>query len=394
MLPVQPIHPFPARMAPELALREIQQLPKRATVLDPMMGSGTVLRVAVDCGLRAIGRDVDPLAVLITRVWTTPIDTKLFRERAVHVLNTARNMGTKHISLPWIDGDPETSAYIDFWFGKQQKVDLRKLSSLIIEIPGPEGEALRIALSRIIVTKKVGASLAHDVSHSRPHRVLQDNSFAVLDGFWYSVSQVAKRLETYPIQEQADVCLEDTRNLTSIANHSVDAVITSPPYLNAIDYLRGHRLALVWLGYRVSEIRPIRSGSIGAERAPEGQADTHIAEEIIDQMSLRELLPRREQRLITRYILDLFAMLLEIHRVLCPGGRAVFVIGNSCLHGIFIRNALAVMLLAERIGFACIREEERELPPNRRYLPPPSVLEQTDLKKRMRTETVLTFVRV
>ncbi len=393
MLPVQPIHPFPARMAPELALREIQQLPKRATVLDPMMGSGTVLRVAIDCGLRAIGRDVDPLAVLMTRVWTTPIDTKLFRERAVHVLQTARNMCAEHISLPWIDEDPETSAYIDFWFGKQQKVDLRKLSSLIIGIPGPEGEALRIALSRIIVTKKVGASLAHDVSHSRPHKVLRDNSFAVLDGFWYSVSQVAKRLETYPIQEQADVRQEDTRNLTSIASTSVDAVITSPPYLNAIDYLRGHRLALVWLGYRVSELRPIRSGSIGAERAPEGQADTHLAEEIIDQMGLGELLPRREQRLITRYILDLFAMLLEIHRVLRPGGRVVFVIGNSCLHGIFIRNALAIILLAERIGFERVREEERELPPNRRYLPPPSVSEQTDLNKRMRTETVLTFVR-
>ncbi len=110
-------------------------------------------------------------------------------------------------------------------------------------------------------------------------------------------------------------------------------------------------------------------------------------------MGLGELLPRREQRLITRYILDLFAMLLEIHRVLCPGGRVIFVIGNSCLHGVFIRNALAIILLAERIGFKRVREEERELPPNRRYLPPPSVSEQTDLNKRMRTETVLTFVR-
>src|SRR5947209_6960942 len=107
MLPVRPIHPFPARMAPELALREIQQLPKRAIVLDPMMGSGTVLRVAIDCGLHAIGRDVDPLAVLMTRVWTTPIDTELFRERAVHILHAAKNMCAEHIFLPWIDNDSE-----------------------------------------------------------------------------------------------------------------------------------------------------------------------------------------------------------------------------------------------------------------------------------------------
>src|SRR5713226_2178297 len=186
MLRVQPIHSFPARMAPEIVLKELQQLPKRATVLDPMVGSGTVLRVAMDCGLRAIGRDVDPLAVLMTRVWTTPIDTKSFREQAAHILQMAKNMRPESVSLPWIDDDPETTAYIDFWFGETQRVDLRKLSSLIQGIAGPEGEALRIALSRIIVTKKVGASLAHDVSHSRPHRVLHANSFAVLDGFWDS----------------------------------------------------------------------------------------------------------------------------------------------------------------------------------------------------------------
>lgn len=52
----------------------------------------------------------------------------------------------------------------------------------------------------------------------------------------------------------------------------------------------------------------------------------------------------------------------------------------------------AIALLTERPGFQRIGEgEERELPPNRRYLPPPHASEHSDLKKRMRTETVLTF---
>ena len=29
---------------------------------------------------------------------------------------------------------------------------------------------------------------------------------------------------------------------------SVDLTVTSPPYLNAIDYLRGHKMSLVWMG--------------------------------------------------------------------------------------------------------------------------------------------------
>ena len=39
----------------------------------------------------------------------------------------------------------------------------------------------------------------------------------------------------------------------------------SPPYLTAIDYLRGHRLALVWFGSGILDQRSVRAGSIGAE---------------------------------------------------------------------------------------------------------------------------------
>src|ERR1051326_6252831 len=148
MTPIRPIHPFPARMAPDIALDVLQKLPTHTTVLDPMMGSDTVLKAAIDSGLYAIGRDVDPLAVLMTRVWTTPTDIRSLGEYAVQLVHDACSIHTDSFTLPWIDDDPETSAFIDFWFGEPQKTDLRKLCSLLQEIQGPEGEALRIALSR------------------------------------------------------------------------------------------------------------------------------------------------------------------------------------------------------------------------------------------------------
>ena len=48
---------------------------------------------------------------------------------------------------------------------------------------GPLNNALKLAISRTIITKKVGASLAWDVSHSRPHKVKTDNDYDVLAGF-------------------------------------------------------------------------------------------------------------------------------------------------------------------------------------------------------------------
>jgi tRNA G10 N-methylase Trm11 len=37
--PLKPIHPFPARMAPEIALAATAKLPTGSIVLDPMSGS-------------------------------------------------------------------------------------------------------------------------------------------------------------------------------------------------------------------------------------------------------------------------------------------------------------------------------------------------------------------
>jgi DNA modification methylase len=67
---IRTIHPFPARMAPELALETLNDLAANSVVLDPMSGSGTVIRQAAEMGHRPIGFDMDPLAVLMSQVWT------------------------------------------------------------------------------------------------------------------------------------------------------------------------------------------------------------------------------------------------------------------------------------------------------------------------------------
>lgn len=69
-----PIHPFPARMAPGIALEALGEDKAQLRVLDPMAGSGTVLAVARAVGHRAIGVDLDPLAVLLAGVWTRTVD--------------------------------------------------------------------------------------------------------------------------------------------------------------------------------------------------------------------------------------------------------------------------------------------------------------------------------
>jgi SAM-dependent methyltransferase len=378
-------------MAPDVALAHCRRLQPGATVLDPMVGSGTVLRVAADAGLHGLGFDIDPLAVLMARVWTNPVSANDLLDASEALVAEAKQLDSSSIQLDWIDEDRETSQFIEYWFAERQRGDLRRLSAVLVQNPGPIGDALRVALSRLIITKDRGASLARDVSHSRPHRVRTENDFEVLPAFLLSAKRLASRLAALPSTGRVSVEFGDARRLVSVDDRSVDAVITSPPYLNAIDYMRGHRMSLVWFGYKVSELREIRGESIGTERAPTIDADREAIGILRPILGDIGELPSRMQGVVDRYLIDLLEVLREVQRVLKPEGFATFVIGNSSVRDVFIDNAAVVVKAAQCVGLELIRQQERVIPPSRRYLPPPGGVGGAGMAKRMRTEVVATF---
>lgn len=394
---IKPIHPFPARMAPDLAIAGLKTLRQQSIVLDPMTGSGTVVRHASELGHRAIGIDMDPLAVLMSRVWTTPVNDQLIGQVTEKILHDIKYTPDDFV-LPWIDEDEETKSFIDFWFGESQRSDLRKLAYQLSLFEKPytrrdkraAADVIRIALSRIIITKDCGASLARDVSHSRPHKVADNSIFQVIPAFERSVSQVRRLLLSTPPVGNVDLRLGDARSLKSVNTGAIDAVLTSPPYLNAIDYMRGHRLSLVWLGYRLSDLRNIRSNSIGAERSPTTADTKQLFLSIQDAMGPLDVLPARYNSMVARYSEDIYRLMSEISRVLKPSGRAILVVGNSCLKGVFIKNSNGIITAASMVGLKLLQQSERELPTASRYLPMPAD-DDKPLGKRMRTECILTF---
>ena len=384
---LDPIHPFPARMAPELVRQSLEAIPKGGRVLDPMCGSGTVTRAAAQAGFDCAGIDIDPLAVLMARVWSTPMDASLLRPAAEKIVADAE-------ALPPDDAerapDVETQQFISFWFAPEQEEALRRLATVLRRYDDERTrDALIVALSRIIVSKEKMASLARDTSHSRPHRVPGPNDFDVYGGFVRSADRVAKRLRPEAIKVPAKVRRGDARRLDDIGERRFDLVLTSPPYLNAIDYLRGHRLTLVWLGFGVGLLRGIRATSIGTERmAAEARGPVEISRFI--KPGGERTMGRKHEGWIRRYAADMEAVLRQIARVVKKDGLVVMVLGNSFLRGSVVDNAGLIRALAESVGLRERQCESREIPARRRYLPPPGD-GRNALDRRMRTETVITF---
>lgn len=384
------VHPFPARMAPEIALDKIELLTTTgATVLDPMCGSGTVVRTAAERKRVGIGADLDPLAVILTNTACHGAWAKKLCERAEALVDRAWRLGGQ---LPdWIKKDAETAEFVSYWFAPEQAADLSRLARVLIKAP-PSDAPLRVALSRMIVTKEQGASLARDTSHSRPHRVADDNDYDVFPEFVKSARKLETLIDTTTrVFHRPSIRRADARSLSFIEASSVDLTVTSPPYLNAIDYLRGHRMSLIWMGWTVGVIRAIRGVSVGVERGMQDVAPEvrEIAMAAVPQMSD---LPNNRQGMVLRFANDMDRLARSLARVSKPKSHLVMVVANSQLKGVNISNAAICEGAVKRHGFKMVDETIRPLPARHRYLPPPATTSGT-LSQRMHEEIVYTFQR-
>lgn len=371
-------------MAPDICREVLTTLPQRSRILDPMCGSGTVLRNAVELGHDAVGLDLDPLSVLLSQAWTTAIPTHRLIQDASAVSRRAATLAERDVTMPW--RRQETQDFAEYWFADRQRDELARLATVLRRSRLRTLPFMWVCLSRLIVTKDRGASLARDVSHSRPHKVAEANDFDCFDQFVGAARIVASRLQPARIQGQAVVVRGDVRKSDSMELGKFSTVITSPPYLNAIDYLRGHRLSLIWLGHEVDDLREVRSEEIGAERGSRrGPFDVRRFISIEEGTKL----PSRYVGWINRYATDILRTTKSLARVIKPGGTVVLVVGNSLIRGARVDNAGVTIECARTAGLELVNSKQRTIPARRRYLPLP--VNGTALSKRIREETILTF---
>lgn len=390
------VHPFPARMAPDIALDNLAPSVKPLRVLDPMMGSGTVLAVARSRGHQAYGVDIDPLAVLLSRVWTSSVEEDDVRRKAKDVLRRATRMhpGVRADTAHPPGADSETIEFLRYWFDARARVQLFCLATAIRRVRSAQvRDALWCAFSRLIITKQGGCSLALDLSHSRPHKAFATAPSLPFERFSHAVERVVQGIVEPLVQEapHSDVRHGDARKLP-FDKETIDLVLTSPPYLNAIDYMRCSKFTLVWMGHRLVDLRNLRSDSIGSEAARVGVDQDEFILNIISKLALSPPLSRRHRAMLARYTDDMRMSVGEVARVLVSGGKAIYVIGENTIRGTYISTSDVLHAVAESAGLKLRERSHRELPPNRRYLPPPQGHQAREhLDARMRREVVLTF---
>jgi DNA modification methylase len=419
------VHSFPAKFPPQLPRKFIRELTNVGeVVLDPMQGSGTTLLEAMLEGRQAIGFDIDPLALLLSKVKLTVYKTLTLSHLGAEIVECARKKIKDPANLEKQLGahyNLKTREFIDYWFAKETQLELIALLIAIEEITTEETQDFfKLAFSSVIITKTGGVSLALDLAHTRPHKakvvVTKDGRFIVGEDVANKddrkIKILTKTLRS-PIEEFDRKVRQNLRGVLENAsyflqpklasgnsqslpleNNSVDLIVTSPPYAsNAIDYMRAHKFSLVWLGYCIENLMQKRKKYIGGEGVSGIKLvdlptySTNVVKRIHNKNKSKGLS-------LHRYFSEMFFALKEMHRVLKPNKAAIVVVGNSILAGEDADVPNCLDDIGKAVGFEVPRIGIRQLDRNKRMLPAGmDINKASQIQQRMHEEHIIGFYK-
>jgi DNA modification methylase len=336
---VHGFHTYPARMHPTTAARLVRAFSDEgATVLDPFCGSGTVLVEAMIAGRRAVGTDLNPLAVRLAALKTTPRDAHAREALVAAARGVAKVADERRARRAGATRryPPEDVATFD----PHVLLELDSLRAAIADLPDrATSDALGVVLSAILV--KVSRRTSDTTTYTGPRRIAAGYTAKL---FVRKAEELARRLAAFEAQlppgaQPARVAVDDATRLRTVQASTVDAVVTSPPYAGTYDYVVHHALRMRWLGL---DAQPLAAGEMGSRRRYArlgGAAEARASWE-------RELA----------------SALRAMARVCRTGARIVLLVADSAVHGEALRADAAVAAVAPRVGLEPVARASQRRP--------------------------------
>ena len=151
-----------------------------------------------------------------------------------------------------------------------------------------------------------------------------------------------------------DITENSDARFIDFPDNNFDLAITSPPYVNAVDYTRTHQLEIYWLGLAKGSLTPLKQVHVGTEVVKVNDYNNLFnigdkeADKVIEEIFLKD---KRRAYIAYKYLYDMKLNLIEVYRTLKPGARYIIVVGNNKIKGYLFENWKYLMNIASQIGY-------------------------------------------
>lgn len=293
---------------------------KNGWILDPFCGSGTTLLACKELGINAIGYDVLPISVFVSRVKTRDYDIKKLKKIGKRLLK--EKFEKMRMNIP---------KFVKKYFSPYILEDVIFFREKIERLNNPERDFFLLALMNstikcsyifkdggVLKVKRKPVPPLREMLRRTIKRMIKD----------------LEELKTKPCEivvEERDVRCIDLENC-------IDGIITSPPYLNKIEYTKVYEIEHI-LFFGKKDVSTLRS-FIGSESKKE--EDFSIIENFID-----ESMPIQAKR----YLKDMYVVVENLYKACKPNAMVGMVVGNGCFPDCVVEVDVILSEMANEIGF-------------------------------------------
>jgi len=350
------LHKYPAKFFPELPRWLIKRYSQAGDIiLDPFTGSATSNIEALLNNRHSVGIDVDPFSRFLAKVKTTKLDISILQSNVDNVLNEIIKYKPEFVNKKDIPIFP----YRENWFTSEILSELAFIKK-IISNQGVDDDILdfyRICFSSIIrsvsnadnnctrtvVRKKLNKNILPTFALTKFAEALLTNYLRIIE-----FSKIYPKNIIVELPDDSDAKkIRFPENYFSFA-------LTSPPYVNAVDYPRTHQLEMYWLDIANGSLTDLKRKHIGTESV--FVEDYNYLHKINIEEADKKILKifekdKRRAYIAFKYLYDMQENFKEVYRTLKPGGKYAMVVGNNLIRNEIFESWNYLKKIAENIGF-------------------------------------------
>jgi SAM-dependent methyltransferase len=293
------LFPYRGKFHPQMikGLINVIGLKPGDTVLDPMMGSGTVLIEAKLMGIKSIGVDASPFCRFMTQVKLDALTIPL-----TPVREAVKNCRIVYDHFVKLAGQPNQGSKKRFERDSGDLFSVRDSGDKYVPRSAsrgglPEGCEIPEVYNFLLLAYLDGAGYSERSDRKSPY----DQFRSILERYLFVAEKIQLVFAGTESELAESKSLEGDARRLPIQDSSIDGIIFSPPYSFAIDYLENDSFHLTFLR---TDIDKLREGMIG----------------------LRGRTLRQKFEL---YKTDMEKVLSECARVLRPGRICTIVVGTN-----------------------------------------------------------------
>ena len=345
---VYAIHPYPAMFHFLLVRRFINELTFEGQwVFDPFCGSGVSAVESYRLNRNFVGYDVNPLAVLISKVRTTPLQTDTLFKVLNHILDSK----VHDYTVPKFHN-------IDYWFDEDVIEELAKIKSKIYSLDDEKVKNFfKVVFSETL--RKVSNADFNEFKLVRKKEVrVKPNVKKVFHET--ACKNILSLQEINTIQNTSKILLTEKNVLEEdlLEEESVHLVLTSPPYGDSrttVAYEQFSKLSIKWLDLPEDYEKKQLGAKVRKDLKPLPSDELHKSIERIERLD------RKRAQEVYSFYHDLYIAIEKIARTVRKGGYAVFVVGNRTVKGVTLPTDKIVADFFTRCGFKHLITLVREI---------------------------------